>query len=65
MSLPEKAGSPLSGAGLFGASCLVEDRALLCPGFPGTDRSAAEAPAQTAGRETLRGPFRARAAPRI
>src|SRR6516225_11310653 len=46
----------------------VEDRALLCsPYFPrpqvgqgseATDRSAAEAPAQTAGRETLRGPFR-------
>jgi len=33
-----------------------EDRALLCPGLTGTDRPGAEAPVQTAGRETLRGP---------
>src|SRR6185312_10518229 len=56
-SFPKKPVAIRRGRALRGTSCLVEDRALLCPGFPGTDRSAAEAPAQTAGRETLRGPF--------
>src|SRR5262249_484040 len=42
----------------LGAAPCAEDRALLCPGtVPGTDTFGAEAPAQTTGRETPRGPI--------
>jgi hypothetical protein len=48
---------PKTGKPLFGIMPWVEDRALLLSqDFPGTDRSTAEAPAPTAGRETQRGP---------